>query len=166
MTGITSQGGKPPGNPPQTTARNSQGLLLCSARWSRAIVFETQGGTRNRTRDLPKKGSAFITSSDHWTGCEEFLWPEVMRNDGASKQAAWQDTDKSVFDVGYHDQTRVECMGGHALYRSSLGDACSAGSRSHAAHMENSTTGCSAKYQNHSCQSVHTVCNPREWCLF
>ena len=35
------------------------------------IVFETQGGTRNRTRDpaetLPKKGSAFILSSDHWT---------------------------------------------------------------------------------------------------
>ena len=61
MTGTTSQGGKPPGDPPQTTARNSQGLLLCSARWSRAIAFETQGGTRNRTRDLPKKGSAFIT---------------------------------------------------------------------------------------------------------
>ena len=32
-------------------------------------MFETQGGTRNRTRDLPKKGSAFITSSDHWTVC-------------------------------------------------------------------------------------------------
>ena len=30
-------------------------------------MFETQGRTRNRTRDLPKKGSAFITSSDHWT---------------------------------------------------------------------------------------------------
>ena len=30
-------------------------------------MFETQGGTRNRTRDLPKKGSAFILSSDHWT---------------------------------------------------------------------------------------------------
>ena len=30
-------------------------------------MFETQGGTRNQTRDLPKKGSAFITSSDHWT---------------------------------------------------------------------------------------------------
>ena len=27
-------------------------------------MFETQGGTRNRTRDLPKKGSAFILSSD------------------------------------------------------------------------------------------------------
>ena len=25
------------------------------------------GGTRNRTRDLPKKGSAVGTSSDHWT---------------------------------------------------------------------------------------------------
>ena len=32
-------------------------------------MFETRGGTRNRTRDLPKKGSAFITSSDHWTMC-------------------------------------------------------------------------------------------------
>ena len=30
-------------------------------------MFETQGVTRNRTRDLAKKGSAFITSSDHWT---------------------------------------------------------------------------------------------------
>ena len=28
---------------------------------------QTQGGTRNRTRDLRKRGSAFITSSDHWT---------------------------------------------------------------------------------------------------
>ena len=34
-------------------------------------MFETQGGTRNRTRDLPKKGSAFVTSSDHWTLCAE-----------------------------------------------------------------------------------------------
>ena len=25
------------------------------------------GGTRNRAQDLPKKGSAFTTSSDHWT---------------------------------------------------------------------------------------------------
>ena len=25
-------------------------------------MFKTQGGTRNQTRDLPKKGSAFITS--------------------------------------------------------------------------------------------------------
>ena len=30
-------------------------------------MFEPQGRTRNRTQDLPKKGSAFITSSDHWT---------------------------------------------------------------------------------------------------
>ena len=30
-------------------------------------MFETQGRTRNLTRDLPKKGSAFILSSDHWT---------------------------------------------------------------------------------------------------
>ena len=30
-------------------------------------MFETQEGTLNRTRDLPKKGSAFILSSDHWT---------------------------------------------------------------------------------------------------
>ena len=30
-------------------------------------MFETQGGTRNQTRDLLTKGSAFITSSDHWT---------------------------------------------------------------------------------------------------
>ena len=31
------------------------------------LCSKTQGGTRNRTRDLPNKGSAFITSSDHWT---------------------------------------------------------------------------------------------------
>ena len=33
-------------------------------------MFETQGRTRNRTRDLPKKGSAFILSSDHWTSVQ------------------------------------------------------------------------------------------------
>ena len=38
-------------------------------------MFETQGGTRNRTRDLPRKGSAFITSSDHWT-CHS-SWPQT-----------------------------------------------------------------------------------------
>ena len=32
-------------------------------------MFETQGGMRNRTRDLHKKGSAFILSSNHWTCC-------------------------------------------------------------------------------------------------
>ena len=32
-------------------------------------MFETQGGTRNRARDLTKKVSAFITSPDHWTKC-------------------------------------------------------------------------------------------------
>ena len=31
------------------------------------LCSKPRGGTRNRTRDLPKKGSAFITSSDHWT---------------------------------------------------------------------------------------------------
>ena len=30
-------------------------------------MFETQGGTWNRTQNLPKKGSACISSSDHWT---------------------------------------------------------------------------------------------------
>ena len=30
-------------------------------------MFETQGGTRNRTRDLPKKGSGFIcVCVEHW----------------------------------------------------------------------------------------------------
>ena len=33
------------------------------------LCSKPRGGTRNRTRDLPKKGSAFITSSDHWTLC-------------------------------------------------------------------------------------------------
>ena len=32
-------------------------------------MLETKGGTRNRTQDLPKKGSAFILSSDHMTEC-------------------------------------------------------------------------------------------------
>ena len=39
-------------------------------------MFETQGGTRNRTRDLPKKGSAFITSSDHWTDGADIEGPD------------------------------------------------------------------------------------------
>ena len=30
-------------------------------------MFETQGGTRTRTQDLPKKGPFFIPSSDNWT---------------------------------------------------------------------------------------------------
>ena len=30
-------------------------------------MFETQGGLWNQTQDLPKKGSALITSSEHWT---------------------------------------------------------------------------------------------------
>ena len=56
-------------NPPQTTARNSQGVLLCSARWSHAIVFETQGRTRNRAQDLPNKGSALIRCMHHTMAC-------------------------------------------------------------------------------------------------
>ena len=42
-------------------------------------MFETQGRTRNRARDLPKKGSAFITSSDHWTNVGEAarMWEPV-----------------------------------------------------------------------------------------
>ena len=31
------------------------------------ICVRNPGGTRNRTQDLPKKGSASITCSDHWT---------------------------------------------------------------------------------------------------
>ena len=31
------------------------------------LCSKPRGGTRNRTRDLPKQGSAFIMSSDHWT---------------------------------------------------------------------------------------------------
>ena len=41
-------------------------------------MFGTQGRTRNRTRDLPKKGSAFITSSDHWRMLiRSTLWPPL-----------------------------------------------------------------------------------------
>jgi len=60
-------GVKPAGNRPQTTAHNSQGLLLCLTRSSHAIAVATRGGVRNRSRDLQNKGSAFTTSSDHWT---------------------------------------------------------------------------------------------------
>ena len=35
-------------------------------------MFETQEGTRNRTRELQKKRSAFILSSDHWI--KTFAW--------------------------------------------------------------------------------------------
>ena len=34
------------------------------------LCSKPRGGTRNRTRDLRKKGSAFITSSDHWTNVQ------------------------------------------------------------------------------------------------
>ena len=39
MTGTTSQGGKPPGNPPQTTARNSQLAGLRLPAWSSVLSW-------------------------------------------------------------------------------------------------------------------------------
>ena len=33
------------------------------------LCSKPRGGKWNRTRDPPKKGSAFITSSNHWTIC-------------------------------------------------------------------------------------------------
>ena len=40
------------------------------------MVFVTQGGTRNQTPEssLTKKGSAFITSSGHWTEHVFMVW--------------------------------------------------------------------------------------------
>ena len=65
-----------PPNLPQTTARilhhNSQGPLLCKARWSRAAVLKSQGGTRNLALDLHNNGSACILSSNHWTKSQEW----------------------------------------------------------------------------------------------
>ena len=60
-------------------------------------MFETQGGTRNRTRDLPKKGSAFITSSDHWTamcvcGCFSTCYTEK-----ATDACQWHRQDYSMY---------------------------------------------------------------------
>ena len=51
----------------ETPLRQLQVTHRASSCAKRAIVFETQGGTRNRTQDLLQKGSAFITSSDHST---------------------------------------------------------------------------------------------------
>ena len=57
-------------NPPQTSARDShvQRRLLCEARRSHALVFETPRDMRDRyqTLDLQNKGSAFITCPDPW----------------------------------------------------------------------------------------------------
>ena len=49
-------------------------------------MFETHGGTRNRTRDLPKKGSAFITSSDHWTSRSRWC---VFKFEGRPGLSVW-----------------------------------------------------------------------------
>ena len=52
-----------PNRPNQQTAQTmhqASPVVTCNC------VRNPGGGTRNRTRDLPKKGSAFITSSDHW----------------------------------------------------------------------------------------------------
>ena len=38
------------------------------------LCSKPQGGTRNRTRDFRKKGSAFNLSSDHWT---DFRVPSI-----------------------------------------------------------------------------------------
>ena len=51
------------------------------------MVFETQRGTRNRTRDLQKKGSAFILSSDHWT--ELWLPRLVLCHSSSTLLLAW-----------------------------------------------------------------------------
>ena len=40
-------------------------------------MFKTEVRTRNRTRDLPKKGSAFILCSDHWTYVPQCLSASV-----------------------------------------------------------------------------------------
>ena len=44
-------------------------LHVTHSHGSRAIVIQTQGGTQNRARDLLKKGSAFLLSSNQWTVC-------------------------------------------------------------------------------------------------
>ena len=54
-------------------------------------MFETQGGTRNRARDLLKKGSAFITSSDHWTDMCYYGNADSSRDTGF--QLVMRDTD-------------------------------------------------------------------------
>ena len=44
------------------------------------MVFDTHGGTRNRTRDIQKKGPAFTLSSDHLTTPDPYLcmWPRRL----------------------------------------------------------------------------------------
>ena len=80
MTGTTSQGGKPPGNPPQKTARNSQGLLLCYARWSRAIVFETQGARGIEPKTFRRRGQLGVAAAmltclaNHMPGIIDHAW--------------------------------------------------------------------------------------------
>ena len=58
-------------------------------------MFKTQVRTRNRTRDLPKKGSAFILSSDHWTYVVQ-LGPPVLR----SGCVGWEDLVVILLGVG------------------------------------------------------------------
>ena len=98
----TSPRGAPPGNPRRITARSSKGLLLCKARWSRAIVFETQGGTWNRTRDLSKKGSALWCRSTHAAGTpprKSFPSASVAFNCFPSASVAVLPVTRSSFEI-------------------------------------------------------------------
>ena len=61
-------------------------------------MFETQERTRNRTRDLPKKGSAFILSSDHWSNTPRSCEEHPIRAVAYVGKAAMSDTGCSFGD--------------------------------------------------------------------
>ena len=53
-----------------TAAHNSQGLLLCTARWSHAVVVETPGRVRMRVPRDPEiltRREHLLRPLDHWT---------------------------------------------------------------------------------------------------
>ena len=83
-------------------------------------MFETQGGGRNRTRDLHKKESAFILPSDHWTD----MW--FVR--GSQRQRPRHMHNRHTGSLCSHSQRNIpEVSGTHAGSQLTLPVMCCAG---------------------------------------
>ena len=85
-------------------------------------MFETQGRTRNRTRDLPKKGSAFILSSDHRTNDGVFIehsseslptWPPGRGETGCNSSACNSKNLRTLPAIAYIERFTAVAGGMH-----------------------------------------------------
>ena len=106
-------------------------------------MFETQGGTRNGTRDLQKKGSAFIVSTDHRTACglQVGRVPSVQAD--------------SAQGAGVCSVDRLLCLGGRLM------GIRGRGTLTHSTHTQAVTSAALARRG----LSTHAVCCLYEACL-